>query len=300
MSDIAFTHFASLTEPKGRRYRLTWDALLSRLAKLRISPTKGGPGISLATYRNDYRKLANVEAVYAVGLDLDHLDALSSFTSRPPPGEVIEAPDWDQLRKRFAANDAFVHTTWSSTLSTPRLRVFLRLSRPVTGDEYRRVYQAVAGTCERGGLVVDRQASDPSRFWYIPSTPLAASFVFWTCTGAPIDVEAALRAVPPPAPPAPPIARTPPSDAEDRAAKYLDRCAPAISGSGGHSTTFLVAQRLVRGFCLSEDAAYRLMCSWNERCSPPWSERELRRKLRQAVERGTFPEGSLLDAERRR
>lgn len=295
---IGLTYFESLYEPRGKRVSTTWEKLIARLSVPRIIPTKECPGLSLATYRGDHRKLENVEQVFAVGIDLDKLDALSAVTTRPPAGEVIEARDWDGLRRTFAASSAFVHTSWSSTLQLPRLRVFLRLSRPVTGDEYRRVYQAVATTCEKGGLVVDRQASDPSRFWYLPSSPDPASFVFWACDGRPLDVEGALRSVPAPAPPSPPPTRRPPSDAEDRAAKYLDRCEPAIAGSGGHNTTFLVAQRLVRGFCLSEESAYRLMCSWNQRCSPPWSERELRRKLKEAAQRGTLPEGSLLDAPR--
>lgn len=297
---IAFTYFSSLYEPKGRRYTTTWEKLLTRLSVPRVSPTKEGPGLSLATYRGDYRELANVDRVFAVGIDLDKLDALSVFTKRPPSGEVRATPDWDELRRKFNAASAFVHTTWQSTLQLPRLRVFLRLSRPVTGEEYRRVYRAVAKTCEEGGLVVDRAASDPSRFWYLPSSRDAASFVFWTCAGRPLDVEAALRSVPPPAPPPPPRAGTIPSNAEERAAKYLDRCEPAVSGSGGHNTTFMVAQRLVRGFCLDEETAYRLMCGWNLRCSPPWSEHELRRKIREAVKRGTIAEGSLLDAPRSR
>jgi len=84
-------------------------------------------------------------------------------------------------------------------------------------------------------------------------------------------------------------------DVEARAAAYLARCEPAVSGSGGHRTTFVVAQRLVRGFALDEETAYRLLTEWNQRCSPPWSERELRRKVRQAAERGNLPEGSLRD-----
>lgn len=302
---IHFTHFTSLYDPIGRRYRATWEELLTRLAKLRVMPKKGGAGISLGTYRGNHRHLDNVEAVYAVGLDLDHLDAISAFVDRPAKGEVIEAPDWDQLRKRFAATSAFVHTTWSSTLSCPRLRVFLRLSRPVTGDEYRRVYKAIATTCERGGLVVDRQASDPSRFWYLPSTSAAASFVFWTCDGPPIDVEAALRSVPAPAPPSPPKPRPPTPDGApsplERASKYLAKCAPAIQGSDGSTTTLLAAMRLVKGFCLTEEEAYSLLATeYNPRCKPPWSERDLRRKVRQAIERGQMREGALLDAGRRR
>lgn len=297
MTAIAFTYWPRLTDPQGRRYRTTWTGLLDRLAKPRVEPVKDRvPGFALATFAGDRRALARVERVYAVTLDLDHLDALSVHTARPEPGVVLEPPDWDGLRRTFANACAFVHTTHSSTLQLPRLRVILLLSRPVTADEYRRVYRAVARTCEAGGLLVDRQASDPSRLWYLSSIPAPGGhFVFWTCNGPPIDVERALAAEPAPAlQPPPPPPSGPVGDVEARAAAYLDRCAPAISGSGGHAHTFVIAQRLVRGFLLDESTAFRLLARWNLSCQPPWSEHELRRKLRQAAERGTMPEGSLL------
>ncbi len=76
------------------------------------------------------------------------------------------------------------------------------------------------------------------------------------------------------------------------------RCDPAIAGQDGHKTTFLTCQRIVRGFGLDEETAYRLLCAWNARCDPPWSERELRRKIREAAERGTMTWGELRDRER--
>lgn len=302
---VSFTYFERLTTPHGKRVATTWTKLLARLSIPRISTDKHAvPGLSLATYAHDHRKLSNVERVYAIGLDLDHLDALSVDTTRPPAGEIVEAPDWETLRRTFNASAAFVHTTWSSSLQSPRLRVFLLLSRPVTGEEYRRVYQAVATECERGGFVVDRAASDPSRFWFLPSIAAEGrAFVYWTCDGAPLDVEKALASVPlPPAPPPPtprPLASGGPS-AFDRARKYLAKCDPAIQGSGGRTVTFMTAQRLVRGFTLSVEDAFVLMSEWNQRCSPPWSDRELRIKCEEAATAGRMAEGALLDQERSR
>lgn len=280
---IALTYFPELRSARGQRYLTSWAALGRRLARPQVSADKHDvPGISLATFRNDYRKLEHVEQVFAVGLDLDH-----------------DLPAWDVLAKGFESVSCILHTTWSSTAAEPRARVFLRLSRPVTAAEYRRVYAFCAGVVEREGVEVDRAASDPSRFWFLPSVKPDGHFLFAEGKGAPVNVEGALAAVPPapPAPPPPPP-RTPPSDAEERAARYLDRCDPAIEGSGGDNHTFLIAQRIVRGFCLSEETAYRLMCSWNARCEPPWSEHGLRRKIRQAATAGTMPYGALLDATR--
>lgn len=87
-------------------------------------------------------------------------------------------------------------------------------------------------------------------------------------------------------------------DVVERARRYLERCDGAISGSGGHTQTFLVAQKLVRGFRLDEHAAYALLSAWNQRCKPPWSERDLRRKIRQAATHGSMQPGTLLDSPR--
>jgi hypothetical protein len=56
---------------------------------------------------------------------------------------------------------------------------------------------------------------------------------------------------------------------------------PAIEGSDGSTTAFNVARRLF-DFCLSDAEAWELLCEYNERCQPPWSEKELRHKLASA------------------
>ncbi len=89
-------------------------------------------------------------------------------------------------------------------------------------------------------------------------------------------------------------------DLVERARRYLAKCEPAISGSGGHTTTFLVAQKLVRGFGLDEATALRLLVEdYNPRCQPPWSIGALRRKVVEAVRRGRMANGALRDAPRR-
>ena len=65
----------------------------------------------------------------------------------------------------------------------------------------------------------------------------------------------------------------------ERAARYLAKIPPAISGSDGHKHTFHAACVLVINFDLTPDQAYPLLAEWNLGCQPPWSERELRHKL---------------------
>jgi hypothetical protein len=82
------------------------------------------------------------------------------------------------------------------------------------------------------------------------------------------------------------IATPSPGDVVDRARRYLSRVPPAISGQGGHTQTLLAAQHLVRGFELDDELAIALLNEWNAQCVPPWSERELRHKVKQAREHG--------------
>lgn len=88
-------------------------------------------------------------------------------------------------------------------------------------------------------------------------------------------------------------------DVIERARKYVAKCPPAISGSGGHTQTFLVAQFLVRGFALDDASAFALMKEWNANCCPPWRDYDLKRKIAQARTRGSVVVGSLRDAQRR-
>lgn len=75
----------------------------------------------------------------------------------------------------------------------------------------------------------------------------------------------------------------PKTDKLERASRYLAEIDPAISGSGGHNTTFRAACKLVIGFDLSQDEAFHLLWKeYNHRCQPPWTEKELRHKVKEA------------------
>lgn len=74
----------------------------------------------------------------------------------------------------------------------------------------------------------------------------------------------------------------------DRARRYLSAIPGAVAGQGGHTHTFVVAQKLVRGFGLGARDALELMCEWNQKCVPMWSIPDLKRKIDQAVRRGSY------------
>lgn len=69
----------------------------------------------------------------------------------------------------------------------------------------------------------------------------------------------------------------------DRARKYVDKMDAAVSGDGGHNKTFAVACVLVKGFELSSSDALDVLREYNQRCDPPWSERELQHKIDSAT-----------------
>lgn len=79
-----------------------------------------------------------------------------------------------------------------------------------------------------------------------------------------------------------PVAASDESEVVERARAYLATIPPAISGQGGHNATFKACCVLCLGFGLSEGDAFRLMQDWNAGCNPPWSDRDLLRKVREA------------------
>ena len=83
----------------------------------------------------------------------------------------------------------------------------------------------------------------------------------------------------------------------ERAALWLAKVPPAISGSGGHSQTYTAAVGLVHGFGLSDTDAFTLLSDWNRSCQPPWQDRELLHKIRQANEKShSKPRGHLANS----
>lgn len=102
---------------------------------------------------------------------------------------------------------------------------------------------------------------------------------------------------PKPAPSSPPDYGQPQSKIIERARAYVAKMDAAISGQGGHDQTYTVACRLVLGFALSEESAWPVLLEYNQRCEPPWSEGELRHKLRDALKH-EGPRGDLLEKDR--
>ena len=84
----------------------------------------------------------------------------------------------------------------------------------------------------------------------------------------------------------------------ERARRYVSAIPPAVAGNGGDAATFRVCCRLARGFALDDDDALDVLTDWNNACVPPWSQDELRAKLRGARLYGREPVGGLVGTHR--
>jgi len=84
----------------------------------------------------------------------------------------------------------------------------------------------------------------------------------------------------------------------DRARAWLRNTPGAVSGQGGHNTTFAVATALVHGFELSHGEAETLLHEYNAKCLPPWKPNDLVHKLNEAFRVShDKPKGWLLSAQ---
>jgi hypothetical protein len=87
----------------------------------------------------------------------------------------------------------------------------------------------------------------------------------------------------------------------DRASQYVEKIPGAVEGNHGDCQTLAVANVLVWDFALSPSEALAILREYNARCSPPWTEVELLRKLQSAEKQShSKPRGHLLGSEPRR
>ncbi len=85
------------------------------------------------------------------------------------------------------------------------------------------------------------------------------------------------------------------SNVFERARKYVAKMQPAISGSGGHNSTWSVALVLSKGFGLTENETFDILWSdYNPRCQPPWDEQDLRHKAASAAQ-ASAPDGFIIN-----
>jgi chromosomal replication initiation ATPase DnaA len=78
----------------------------------------------------------------------------------------------------------------------------------------------------------------------------------------------------------------------------LDTADPAIAGQRGHDTTYRVLCQIFNGFALSPEQAWQAAVYYNAKCDPPWSEKELKHKVDDALKaESSQPRGHLLGSD---
>jgi len=264
---LSVTWWRCLTDPVGRAETLDWPELANDLRQCGERPYRGDsqPGWSPATFRDDRRASAGAERVSLLCLDYD------------------QGATADELSERWGAFLGAIHTTRKSTPDAPRFRAILVLSRPVSAFEFAALWRRVAA--EAG--TVDEATKDPSRFWYVPGSATGTALTWIALDGEPLDVDSWLSRPEPvakrPETPALDATRGEGGDRVERAARYVARMPESISGQKGHVAAWAVACKLVHGFELSDaDARSVMLGEWNQRCSPPWTEKEIDHKITSA------------------
>lgn len=270
------TFWKCLLEPVGIERDLTWSQVVSRLS---VADAFRGdneqPGWSPVEFTGQRRSLETVQRVFALCLDYDGTENLGSV-----------------LERVRAECGGLLHTTRKHTEEAHRFRVVLPLSRSVSAFEFGELWKRVAPWAGR----VDPAAKDPSRFWFLPGTKPGGKFEARPFDGSPLDVDRWLAKADPERERVVGPERAPQtsSDIERRARSYIGEMPAAVSGSGGHKSTWLVAVALARGFGLGEDDTLRLLHEYNQRCDPKWTDKELRHKAKGAVKAERTPLGYLL------
>jgi hypothetical protein len=178
---IEVTLWTSRTSKVGTPAAWTWDELAAKLASPIVRPKEKLPGWSAASFEGHRRAKACARRVSALVLDLDE-----------------GAIPLERLCDVFAKRKTVVHSTASSTPSSPRWRVVVALSRDLSPEEYSRVWRASEARLREVGIELDTQARDPSRLWFMPSPPAEGAFVFHRIDGEPLEVDELLVANSPP------------------------------------------------------------------------------------------------------
>ena len=237
---------------------------------------------SPGTFANNHRQKKNVESIFALGFDLDEEPVVT----------------FDLACSKLAAVAGHLTTSFRHRTDAPRLRLIALLSRPVNADEYARLWTYYQRRLVGLGMGVGAAAKDPSRGWFVPSSPNLPGHEYRHARlpGTPIDVDQDLALADSYAEDEPEPEHKPRRAAAgilERARLYVETWDPAIEGSGGSNLAFAHIERLVRGFDLTDDDALTVLASWNKRCKPPWSKKELLHKIRQGRERGDTNWGDL-------
>lgn len=188
------------------------------------------------------------------------------------------------LRDRIG-KDQYILAAWISP-SGDGVKAIMRIPPDIA--RHKDAFHAAADYMDRTyAHKIDPSCSDVSRLCFVSHDPA----LVYNPGAVPMEMPLALGANTPPQGDGT-LATT--KYTLERAHAYLAKMPAAVSGQFGHHAAFNAAVAVVRGFNLCVEEAYPLLEEWNQRCDPPWSEADLRRKLSEAANKSTLPFGYLL------
>lgn len=285
---VSITYFKTLKNSTGEIINfLSQDTFMSWCLHPVTEINKHNlPGFSPATFVKNHRSLQSVTSVSCVILDVD---------------DGYQDP-YDSV-KNLAPFTVFFHSTFSDNKDGKRrYRLYIPLTRDVNPEEHSVLVDVLSKTHDCGEKKVDPKCKDASRFWFVSSIGEIGSeidkggrrrrilnpdnILFYH-----IDKNVGVRHVDIPQSANRDVVRVLSDNALARARRYLARVDPAVSGQGGHLRTFTTALKLIGHFGLSEEETYWLMkLDYNAFCEPPWSDYELKHKVKDAY--NSYKKGS--------
>lgn len=148
---MIISFFRSDKDTDAIRKDPTWEDLVKEFqeARPRDIPKDQLPMWSAAAFTDDRRLRANVEQVSLLVYDVDE----------------APVPTLDVIERTFVGVAHFVHSSSSALSDSLRWRLIIKLSRPVTPDEYAVLWRTIA---ERLPFKVGAASKDCSRAWYAP------------------------------------------------------------------------------------------------------------------------------------
>ena len=289
--DLPFSTFSQLHDPRPT-LRRGWSALVEALSEIKVTSSKRDVGLySPAVFAEGSPR--SKEAVMSVSFGVLDIDKASK-------DQVVQAV---QTLAQDLGLELVVHSTHGHGAGLEagkyKCRVVVPFSRAVEPDEWDRVWH---GLNELTGWIADPACLDASHIYFLPSTPPAYRSVAFTRhvnpTGKALDIDLLLRhaKVPESAPRFVPQVDSAVLDAipvDERlrmCEEFLGSYPPAVEGRGGDARTLRAA--MVGGdFGLDADTFWPVLLAYNQRCAPPWSEGELRKKLANAERYRKLPRG---------
>ena len=163
---IKLSFFDSIKDPSVSLVReVTWNEIVKSFSIHKYTDKKklDLPSFSPAIFKNNYRSNDNVEFITIGVLDLD---------DQSPA--VLNA-----LRFKFKKLDTVLHTTYSHNLSNIRIRVLIRLSRPVLINEWKGFIPLFHSIFNN---VSDLKTQDPARLYFLPYAPVGSENHFTEIT----------------------------------------------------------------------------------------------------------------------